>query len=202
MSSNDHDNIARAREYFIRADQGRPDVLELFHEDAEIYFPKFGLGFGRQSFLEMVNGFESSLEYIRHDYGNLTLIPSGDYVVVEGTSQGKMSGKSWAGGKTPGGRFCNVFKFRDGRISSLHVYLDPDYTGEDEARFRWGKESSVVSAMATTMLIPYQQTRSIVRSNRIKIVTTQHPMRRAYCSKTLVCERRFFAIRRMLEAAG
>ena len=139
MSSNDHDKIALAREYFIRADQGRPDVLELFHEDAEIYFPKFGLGFGRQSFLEMVNGFESSLEYIRHDYGNLTLIPSGDYVVVEGTSHGKMSGKSWAGGKTPGGRFCNVFKFRDGRISSLHVYLDPDYTGEDEARFRWGK---------------------------------------------------------------
>src|SRR5438128_281202 len=44
-----------------------------------------------------------------------------------------------AGGKTPGGRFCNVFKFRDGRISSLHIYLDPDYTGEDEARFRWGK---------------------------------------------------------------
>ena len=48
-----------------------------------------------------------------------------------------MSGKSWGGGKTPGGRFCNVFKFRDGRISSLHIYLDPDYTGEDEARFRW-----------------------------------------------------------------
>ena len=52
--------------------------------------------------------------------------------------QGKMSGKSWAGGQTPGGRFCNLFKFRDGRISNLHVYLDPDYTGEDEARFRWG----------------------------------------------------------------
>src|SRR5437867_12376235 len=57
----------------------------------------------------------------------------------EGTSQGRVSGKSWVGGETPGGRFCNVFKFRDGRISSLHVYLDPDYTGDDEARFRWGK---------------------------------------------------------------
>ena len=50
-----------------------------------------------------------------------------------------MTGKSWAGGETRGGRICNVFKFRDGRISSLHIYLDPDYTGEDEARFRWGK---------------------------------------------------------------
>jgi len=88
-------------------------------------------------FVKMVNGFEGALEYIQHDYDPLTFIPSADYLIVEGTSHGRMSGKSWAGGKTPGGRFCNVIKFRDGRISSLHIYLDPDYTGEDEARFRW-----------------------------------------------------------------
>src|SRR5215510_659532 len=99
MSLNDQDKIAIAREYFIRADQGRPDILELFHEDAEIYFPKFGFGFGRQSFFEMVKGFEGALEHIRHDYDGFTFIPSGDYLVVEGTSQGRMSGKSWAGGK-------------------------------------------------------------------------------------------------------
>jgi hypothetical protein len=58
MSLNDQDKITIAQEYFIRADQGRPDILELFHEDAEIYFPKFGFGFGRQSFFEMVKGFE------------------------------------------------------------------------------------------------------------------------------------------------
>ena len=139
MSLNDQDKIKIAREYFVRVDQGHSDILELFHEDAEIYFPKFGFGFGRQSFFEMVKGFEGYLEYIRHDYDSLIFIPSGEYLVVEGTSHGKMSGKSWAGGKTPGGRFCNVFKFRDGQISSMHVYLDPDYTGEDEARFRWGK---------------------------------------------------------------
>ncbi len=139
MSLNDQSKIEIAREYFIRADQGRQDLLELFHEDAEFYFPKFGFGFGRQSLFELIKGFEGSLEYIEHDYDSLTYISSGDYLVVEGTSHGKMSGKSWAGGKTPGGRFCNVFKFRDGRIFSAHVYLDPDYTGEDKARFRWGK---------------------------------------------------------------
>jgi ketosteroid isomerase-like protein len=91
MESKDQEKIKIAREYFMRADQGRPDILELFHEDAEIYFPKFGFGVGRNSFLEMVKGFDGT------------------------------------------------FKFRDGRISRLHIYLDPDYTGEDEARFRWGK---------------------------------------------------------------
>jgi hypothetical protein len=95
--SDDQEKIKIAREYFMGADLGRPDVLELFHEDAEIYFPKFGFGFGRSSFLEMVKGFEGALEYIQHDYDRLTFIPSADYLIVEGTSQGKMSGKSWAG---------------------------------------------------------------------------------------------------------
>ena len=85
MALSDQDKIAVAREYFIRADQGRADVLDLLDEDAEIYFPK------------------------------------------------------WTGGKTPVGRFCNVFKFRNDRIISLHIYLDPDYTENDSARFRWGK---------------------------------------------------------------
>jgi len=129
MTLNDEEKIKIAREYFVRADHGRPDILELLHEEAEIYFPKFGFGFGRNSFFEMVKGFEGALEYIQHDYDRLNFIPSGDYLVVEGTSEGRISGKAWAGGKTPGGRFCNVFKFRDVRISSLHIYLDPDWTG-------------------------------------------------------------------------
>jgi hypothetical protein len=43
MESNDQEKIKIAREYFMRADQARPDILELFNEDAEVYFPKFGL---------------------------------------------------------------------------------------------------------------------------------------------------------------
>jgi len=139
MRMNDQEKIAIAQEYFVRADDGRPDVLDLFHEDAEIYFPKFGFGLGRQSFVDLVKGFEGSLESIRHDYDRLTFLASGDHLVVEGTSRGRMSGKSWEGGQTPGEHFCNVFEFRDGRIASLHIYLDPDYTGDDVDRFRWGK---------------------------------------------------------------
>lgn len=51
-----------------------------------------------------------------------------------------MKGQEWAAGETPGGRFGNVFEFRDGLISRVYVYLDPDDLGEDEARFRWGRE--------------------------------------------------------------
>src|SRR5690349_18807884 len=101
MVANDQEKIKIAREHLMRADQGRPDVLELFDEDAEIYFPKFG--FGRNSFLEMVKGFEGVLEFIQHDYDRLNFIPSADYLIVEGTSQGRTSGKAWAGDETPGG---------------------------------------------------------------------------------------------------
>lgn len=135
----DQEKIAIANQYFRLADQGSPEILDLFHQDVELYFPKFGFGFGKESFLEMVRGFEGSLESILHDYGNMNFMPSGDFLIVEGTSKGTLNGKSWEGGKTSGGRFCNVFKFQDNLIISVRVYLDPDYTGEDEARFRWGK---------------------------------------------------------------
>jgi hypothetical protein len=98
MGTNDLEKIKIAREYLMRLDTGRPDILELFHEDAEIYFPKFGFGFGRNSLLEMAKRFEGALEHIQHDYDRLNFIPSGDYLVVEGTSEGRMSGKAWAGG--------------------------------------------------------------------------------------------------------
>src|SRR5882672_4723716 len=83
MTLNDEEKIKIAREYFVRADHGRPDILELLHEEAEIYFPKFGFGFGWNSFFEMVKGFEGALEYIQHDYDRLNFIPSGDYLVVK-----------------------------------------------------------------------------------------------------------------------
>jgi hypothetical protein len=95
--SDDQEKIKIAREYFMRAEQGRPDILELFQEDAEVHFPKFGFGFGRNSFLEMVKGFEGALEFIQHDYDRLTFIPSADYLIVEGTSHGRMSGKFYKG---------------------------------------------------------------------------------------------------------
>jgi hypothetical protein len=38
MSPTDQDKVKVAREYFMRADEGRPDILELFHEDAESIF--------------------------------------------------------------------------------------------------------------------------------------------------------------------
>jgi len=139
MTLNDEEKIKIAREYFVRADHGRPDILELLHEEAEIYFPKFGFGFGRNSFFEMVKGFEGALEYIQHDYDRLNFIPSGDYLVVEGTSEGRISGKAWAGGKTPGGRFCNVSNSETSDLPFISTHV---LNQQIIQRFRWKFKSS------------------------------------------------------------
>jgi ketosteroid isomerase-like protein len=140
QTAQDERNIELAKEYFRRGDAQDPTVLDLFHPELEYYFPKFGIGRGPQAMMEMVSGFAGVLEAIEHDYSKYLFVARDPYVIVEGTTRGRMQGKEWEAGKTPGGRFCNVFEFRDGLIARCFVYLDPDYTGEDEPRFRWGKE--------------------------------------------------------------
>ncbi len=140
MTDQDSRNVEVAKEYFIRSDAQDPRLMELFHPDLQFYYPKFGIGHGPQSVLDMVSGFTGQLEAIEHDKANLLYVARDPYVIVEGTSRGRLNGVDWDGGQTAGGRFCNVFEFRDGLIVRCHVYLDPDYTGQDEARFRWGHD--------------------------------------------------------------
>ena len=140
-NASDPHNIEVVKEYFRRADAGRADLLDLMAEDVQLYFPKFGLARGRKAFAEMAAGMGGAFEWVEHDFSTYHFIAAGHHVVVEGTTRGAMKdGKSWAGGETPGGRFCNVFELDGGLITRVHVYLDPDYTSEDTARFRWGRE--------------------------------------------------------------
>jgi len=136
----DAQKIELVKEYFRRVDVGRADIVDLFHEDALFYFPKFGLGRGPSSILEMAAGFAGVIESVEHDFDNYLYIAAGAHVAVEGTTTGRMNGKVWEAGKTPGGRFCNIFEFRGNRFARAFVYLDPDYIGEDEPRFRWGRD--------------------------------------------------------------
>jgi hypothetical protein len=76
-SSSGQDRISVVRSYFRLADQGRPEVLDLFHEDAEFYFPKFGFSSGRQSLFDIVKGFQCVLEYLQHDYDTMNIVPAG-----------------------------------------------------------------------------------------------------------------------------
>ena len=46
MALNDEEKIKIAREYFVRADQGRPDVLEFFNSRCRNLFSQIRLRIG------------------------------------------------------------------------------------------------------------------------------------------------------------
>ena len=141
--SPDSDNRVRiVREYFRRCDAGTQDVVDLLTDDVQIYFPKYGIGVGRPSFFEFGSAVMATLESISHDVDNFKWIVADDAVVVEGTTRGvTRSGVAWEGGKTPGGRFCSTFEFRNDLISRMFIYLDPDFAGADRERFLWPEGS-------------------------------------------------------------
>lgn len=135
------DRVAVIHDYFRRADAGSATLLDLFTEDAQIYFPRYGIGQGREVLLDIMAGLGRVMTSARHDSATFLFIRQGEHVVVEGTTSGTLvGGGTWSAGETPAGRFCNVFVFRGDKIARLHIYLDPDYAGEDKAGFHWGRE--------------------------------------------------------------
>lgn len=130
-----------ANQYFAHLDAGSPQLVDLFTDDVQIYFPKFGLKHGKQALIEGLTGVGSVVESFEHVNDSFVYTFNGHRLAVEGATRGVLkNGIRWAGGETPGGRFCSVFEFRGNLISRLHIYLDPDYGGEDDDRFFWGRE--------------------------------------------------------------
>lgn len=126
-----------ALEYLKRLDRGE-DFFDLFADDIQFYFPKVPLAHGLEETKAAFANVASLIGSIRHDYAYFNYVINGDTVVVEGTSSGTTAdGTPWRPGVTHAGRWCDVFEIRDGRITRLFIYLDPDYADADTHRYRW-----------------------------------------------------------------
>jgi ketosteroid isomerase-like protein len=115
-------------------------ILDLFADDAQVYFPKWGLATGTAEIGTMFGDVGGTIERILHHYSHLNWIFSGsDVVVCEGTSEGQHRDGSWRAGdpEWSAGRWCDVFEIRDWKIHRCFIYLDPDYAGQDTARYPW-----------------------------------------------------------------
>ncbi|MFJ8009530.1 nuclear transport factor 2 family protein [Streptomyces fagopyri] len=134
--------------YFRLVDSADPAILDLFTDDAQMFFPKFGIAFGKDQIAAFAQGFAGQISSIQHDIPGLTVISSGNYVVTEGSVQGTTrSGAAFPDGKSSYGLFCNVFEFEDERIKRLHIYEDPDFGHTHAEGVAWGK--SVQDTIAT-----------------------------------------------------
>jgi len=115
-------------------------ILDLFAEDAQVYFPKWGLATGKQQIGKLFSDVGSTIKRIEHHYSHLNWIFSGsDLVVCEGTSHGEHRDGPWRAGvpEWGAGRWCDVFEIRDWLIHRVFIYLDPDYAGKDTERYPW-----------------------------------------------------------------
>jgi SnoaL-like domain len=123
-------------------------ILDLFADDAQVHFPKWGLATGKDAIGRMFGDVGATLERIVHDYANFNWIMTGtDTFACEGTSFGEHQDGEWRAGVTHAGRWCDVFEVRDFLIQRCFIYLDPDYAGIDTDRYPWlareGRDPSV-----------------------------------------------------------
>jgi len=131
-------HIEMAKQYFLKGDAGDQTILNMFTDNVQLYFPKFGTRSGKGEVIAFIRGLLGKLESLKHEVDTYNYIASGNLVVVEGTESGVMKdGTTWpvAGGSE--GRFCNVFEFDGDLITRVHIYVDPDFAGEDHDRFYW-----------------------------------------------------------------
>ncbi len=115
-------------------------ILDLFSEDATVYFPKWGVAHGHEEIGRLFADVGETIIEIRHRYDAVRWVLTGsDLLAAEGESQGVHRDGAWNAGEPESGpgRWCDVFEFDRGRISRCFIYLDPDYGGRDVARYPW-----------------------------------------------------------------
>jgi len=113
-------------------------IIDLFADDAQVFFPKWGLATGKKQIQQLFNDFGGGIKSILHDYATFNWIMTDtDVFAVEGTSHGEHKHGQWRAGVTHAGRWCDVFEVRDFLIQRCFIYLDPDYAGKDTAQYPW-----------------------------------------------------------------
>ena len=115
-------------------------ILDLFAEDAQVYFPKWGLANGKKDIGKLFGDVGATIRQIVHHYSHFNWIfGGGDTIVAEGTSYGEHKDGPWRADVPAwgAGRWCDVFEIRDFLIQRCFIYLDPDYACGDTARYPW-----------------------------------------------------------------
>lgn len=146
QSMTDDDRKAIAESYLKSLDAGGVSpttglgLFDHFADDAEVFFPKWGVARGKEEVIQMFTDVGGTLKGIKHNYDGFTWYMNGsDSFAVEGTSEGEHRDGPWVADtpKWGAGRFCDCFTVSGGKITRLFIYLDPDYAGKDTARYGW-----------------------------------------------------------------
>jgi ketosteroid isomerase-like protein len=136
--------VERAFQYFKLVDANDPALAAMFHPDAEVWFPKWGVARGIAECMRLTMDLALVVRSVLHHEASYRVATHGNRVVVEGTSEGVTAdGLNWKVGETYAGRFCDTFEFDEtGRITRLSVFVDPDYADRTAADFPWNSNGA------------------------------------------------------------
>lgn len=112
---------AIASEYLHSLDTS-DDFFHLLAENAEVFFPRSGVTKGREQYKKLFSDLGAKVEKFKHHHDRINWVIQGDFVVAEGSSQGKLK----TGETGSDSKWCDVFEIRDGKIQRLYIYLDPE----------------------------------------------------------------------------
>lgn len=148
---NGEKRLELVREYFTKVGAGDPTLADLFSEDMEMHFPKFGIGRGKRVLAEFAKHMSRVIAEIGHHTDHFKYVISDDTIVVEGTEFGRLrDGRSWPDGHVSQGRFCSVFEFDGLLIKRMFIYVDPDFGSDDSDRIEWLRRHPVAPGLAAT----------------------------------------------------
>lgn len=126
--------------YFRMVDAGNPAVIDVFTEDAHMFYPKFGIARGKAQIGAFAQGLGRGIASLKHEIEGFTVLTSGNHVIVEGVERGTTtSGVDFPDGVSSFGLFCNVFEFEGALIKRVHIYVDPDFANTHVEGVAWGR---------------------------------------------------------------
>ncbi len=130
-------NEALARK-FLKMTDTQGDIFTLLTDDIEFVYPKWGIARGKEELGKFYQEIATYVQSISHDPDTFSSLSNGDCVFIEGLSSGQLlDGTTWPATGAAGTRFCNSFRFRNGLISKVCIYIDPDYTDQTAEFYPW-----------------------------------------------------------------
>jgi len=131
-------NLSIAQSYYALINNGEfnsKDFFDLFTEDVEIFYPKFGHAIGIEGVKSFGQQVRQLVLELHFEMDQFTYIAKDKYVIVEGAEKGvTRNGIQFPDGIISHGKFCTVFEFENNRIKRMHCYVDPDFAAEDAER--------------------------------------------------------------------
>lgn len=145
MKNSSLDIVKKYYEFVNKGDFREETYYQLFAEDVELFYPKYGFDNGREGIARFTKQIGQVINSLTFELEKFNFIEKDTYVIVEGYEIGQTSnGVDFPNHTNAFGKFATVFEVENGYIKRMHCYVDPDLGGQDKVITRLFKEDEAL----------------------------------------------------------